>query len=378
MHRDRFPGLADGWARFDGAAGSLVLDAAAAAVGDYLAGPDVANVHAPFVASERTGRLVDECRGTVAPLLGATPEGLVLGPSATALLGRLAAALEHRLSPGDELVVTELDHDANVSPWLDLAARTGATVRVARVDPENLELSAGAVACVLGDRTRVVAVTAASNVTGSLPDVEAIARLAKAAGALLVVDAVHAVPHAIDASGWDADAVVCSAYKWFGPHVGALALRPELMAELRPPRIRPAPSSGPGAWERGSLPFELLPGVTAAARYLAGLDRPAVLAHESALLEAMVTGLGGIDRVTLIGAPHRRTSTVAFNVAGREAQEVARALAAHRVAVGWGSFYAVGLMDRLGLPGGLVRAGALHYTDLDDVDRLVEAVAGLS
>jgi len=354
-----------------------VLGAAADAVHDYLASPDVANLGAPSSASHATAALVQEAREAMARLLGATANRVVLGPSSTALLGRLSLGLEERFGPGDEIVCTDLEHDANVSPWLDLARRSGATVRVARATAETLDLPMSAVADVLSERTKLVAMTAASNVVGTTPDLAAAAALAHEADALLVVDAVHAVPHGlagVRASG--ADAIVCSGYKFFGPHVSALALTPELHGSLHPPRIRPAPVEGPESWERGALPFELMPGIAAAANYLDELDWTAAHAHQTALLDALLAGLGELPAVRVLGAPAARTSTVTFAVEGRSPHEVAARLAERQVAVTYGNLYAVELFARLGLDGG-VRAGLLHYNDFDDVARLLAGLQAL-
>lgn len=374
MNRDCFPGLHDGWARLDGPAGSQVLDTCATAVRGYMSGPNVANLNGRSDASRATEELLADCRVLLAELLGGRPEGLVLGPSTTVLIARFAAAMGEHLSPGEEIVCTDLDHDANVSPWLDVARKTGATVKLARLDAETLDLPVAAICEALTPRTRVVAMTAASNVTGTQPDLAAVAEAVHARGALLFLDAVHAVPHGPDeVAACNADAVVCSAYKWFGPHVSALSVRPGLLDTLSPSRIRPAPAHGPEAWERGALPFELLPGVIAAARYVRDLDWPAAQRHEAELLAALLAGLQDTPRVNVLGSPPRRTSTVAFTVDGLSAAGVAHALAGHNVAVGHGSFYAIELFTRLGLDAG-VRAGALHYTDHDDVERLLDAV----
>lgn len=377
VNRHRFPGLGDGWARLDGPAGTLALDSCADAVAAYLHGSDVANLAAPSAASQATQMLLARSRSVVADVLGGVPEGVVLGPSSTALIARFADAFGEELSPGDEILCSELDHDANVSPWLHVARRTGATVKLARVDPATLDLPASAIAEALTPRTRIVAMTAASNAVGTQPDLAAITDVVHASGALLFLDAVHAVPHGpADVAGCDADAVVCSAYKWFGPHVSALRVRPELLQRLHPTRIRPAPADGPQAWEQGALPFELLPGLIAAAEYVLALDWIASRHHETELLEALLTGLRQLPRVTILGSPSRRTSTVSFTVDGLSCARVAGALADRKIAVSHGNFYAVELFDRPGLHGA-VRAGAVHYNDHDDIARLLDAVGRL-
>jgi cysteine desulfurase family protein (TIGR01976 family) len=380
MHRDRFPGLDDGWARLDGPAGSQMVDSAIEAVAGWMRSGDAANHGGAFRAAQRTDALVAGTRATVARLLVADPRGIVFGASMTALTMRFAAAVGRTLGPGDEIVCTRLDHDANVAPWLIAAERAQARVRFADPTPETLELPASAVEAVLGPRTRWVAVTAASNAVGSIPDLPGIVAAARRAGARVFVDAVHATPHRpLDFAALGCDALACSAYKWYGPHVAVLAADPVLLAELTPDKLRPSPDSVPERWELGTLPFEALAGVRAAAEFLLTLDRAALRAHEDALLHAMLAGLAAIDGVTLYGGARERTPTVMFTVAGHTPQAVAAALARERVAVWDGNYYALELLSHLGLePAGAVRAGALAYNDADDVRRLVEGVARIA
>ena len=377
--RGRFPGLRDGWARLDGPAGTQMVDASIDAMADFMRSGDNANHGGLFAAAAATDALTEAARGAVGRLLGGTPEGVAFGPSMTAMTMRLSAAAGRTLQSGDEIVCTRLDHDANVSPWLIAAERAGATVRFADPEPDTLELPASAVEAVLGERTRWVAVTAASNAVGTVPDLQGIVAAAHDAGARVFVDAVHAAAHfALEVEALGADALACSAYKWFGPHVGILWGRPELLAELRPDKLRPSPDAVPDRWELGTLPFEALAGVRAAAEFVLSLDRAALRAHEDALLAQMLDGLSAIDGVTLHGTARDRAPTIMFSVAGRTAADVARALAADRVAVWHGNYYALELSTHLGLePDGAVRAGAVAYTDEDDVRRLVDAVARL-
>src|SRR4051812_40350620 len=264
--RSRFPGLHDGWARLDGPAGTQMVDAAIDAMAEFMRSGDNANHGGVFRAAEATDELTLAARDAVGRLLGGTPEGVAFGPSMSAMTMRFAAAAGRTLAPGDEIVCTRLDHDANVAPWLIAAERAGATVRFADPDPETLELPASAIEAVLGDRTRWVAVTAASNAVGTVPDLPGIVAAAHAAGARVYVDAVHAAPHrALDVDGLGADALACSAYKWFGPHVAVLWGRPELLAEVQPDKLRPSPDEVPDRWELGTLPFEGLAGGGAAA-----------------------------------------------------------------------------------------------------------------
>ena len=377
--RERFPGLADGWARLDGPAGTQMVDAAIDAMGDFMRSGDNANHGGVFRAAEATDELVASSRETVGRLLGGDPAGVVFGPSMTALTMRFSATVGRDLGPGDEVVCTRLDHDANVSPWVIAAERAGATVRFADPEPGTLELPAAAVEAVLGDRTRWVAVTAASNAVGTVPDLPRIVAAAQAVGARVYVDAVHAAPHrAIDVDALGCDALVCSAYKWFGPHTSALWARPELLEQLHPDKLRPSPDEIPDRFELGTLPFESLAGVRAAAEFMLSLDRDDLRAHEDALLAQMLDGLRAIDGVTVHGAARDRAPTLMFTVDGRTSVEVAAALAAERIAVWHGNYYAIELSEHLGLePDGAVRAGAVAYTDEEDVRRLVDAVARL-
>jgi cysteine desulfurase family protein (TIGR01976 family) len=379
MHRDRFPGLADGWARLDGPAGTQMVDGAIEAMAAWMRSGDGANHGGAFKAAERTDALVEGARASAARLLGASAEAIVFGPSMTALTMRLSGAIGRTLRPGDEIVCTRLDHDANVAPWLIAAERAGAQVRFAEPEPETLELPASAIEAVLCDRTQWVAVTAASNAVGTIPDLPGIVAAAHGAGARVWIDAVHAAPHRqIDVAALDADALVCSAYKWFGPHIGVLWARPEILADLQPDKLRPSPDEVPDRWELGTLPFESLAGVRAAADFVCALDREAVRAHEERLLARMVEGLGSIAGVRLHGAARDRTSTVMFSVEGRAPREVAAELARAEVAVWDGNNYALELSRWLGLePEGAVRAGAVVYNEPEDVYRLLEAVASL-
>ncbi|MEA2229882.1 MAG: hypothetical protein QOF04_3512 [Solirubrobacteraceae bacterium] len=377
--RARFPGLGDGWARLDGPAGTQMVDVAIEAMDAFMRSGDNANHGGVFRAAQATDALIAAARDAVGRLLGGTPEGVAFGPSMTAMTMRLASAAGRALRPGDEIVCTRLDHDANVAPWLIAAERAGATVRFADPEPETLELPAAAVEAVLGERTRWVAVTAASNAVGTVPDLPGIVAAAHAAGARVYVDAVHAAPHRrIEVEALGADALACSAYKWFGPHVGVLWGRPDLLAELRPDKLRPSLDDVPDRWELGTLPFEALAGVRAAAEFLLALDRDALRAHEDRLLALMLDGLRTIDGVTVHGSARDRAPTVMFSVDGRTSLDVARALAGREVAVWHGNYYALELARHLGLePDGAVRAGAVAYTDEEDVQRLLAAVAEL-
>jgi cysteine desulfurase family protein (TIGR01976 family) len=377
MNRERFPGLADGWARLDGPAGTQAVDQSIDAIADFMRSGRNANHGGLFAAGESTDEVVRSARERVGGLLGADPRGVVFGPNMTTLTLAFAAAAGRALSPGDEVVCTRLDHDANVRPWLIAAERAGATVRFAEPDRDTLELPLGAVKAVLSDRTRWVAVTAASNAVGTVPDIAAIVSCAHAAGARTYVDAVHATPHRrLDVAALDTDVLVCSSYKWFGPHQGMLAARPELLEELTPDKLRPAPEEVPDRWETGTQSFEAIAGIEAAARYMLELDWNTVRAHEDALLGVMLAGLASIPGVTIYGAAEDRAPTVMFTVDGMPADEVARRLAEERVAVWHGNYYAWELHRYLDLPpDGAIRAGIVHYNDSSDVERLLSAVA---
>ena len=380
MNRDRFPGLRGGWARLDGPAGTQMVDSAIEAMAEFMRSGHNANHGGLFEAAHRTDELVASARTSVATLLGGDPRGVAFGPSMTAMTMRFSAAAGRALEPGDEIVLSRLDHDANVRPWLIAAERAGATVRFADPEPETLELPASAVEAVLTDRTRWVAVTAASNAVGTVPDLPGIVAAAHAAGARVYVDAVHAAPHRrLDVEALGCDALACSAYKWFGPHIGILWGRPEVLEELKPDKLRPSSDEVPDRWELGTLPFESLAGVRAAADYVLSADWEAVRAHEDALLAAALEGLGAMPHVTVYGAARDRAPTLMFNVRGRTSDEVGAALAERQIAVWQGNYYAVELERHLGLePHGAVRAGFVHYNDEADAERLLAAVSDLA
>jgi selenocysteine lyase/cysteine desulfurase len=321
-----------------------------------------------FAAAAATDEVIAGARASVGAMLGRDPEGVVFGPSMTALTMRFSATVRSRRT-----VCTRLDHDANVRPWLLHAEE------VVFADPVSgsLELPASAVLEHITEDTDWVAVTAASNACGTVPELEAIIAAAHAAGARVYVDAVHAVPHR-PLHDLDADVIACSAYKWFGPHVGILSAKPEVLADYSPGKLRPSPDTDPDRWELGTLPFESLAGVAAAADYTSSVGWERVREHEDALLARTLDGLGALEHVTLWGAAADRTPTVMFTVDGMQSREVATALAAEQIAVWHGNYYAHELEAHLGLaPHGAVRAGFAHYNDEADADRLVAAVAAL-
>jgi cysteine desulfurase family protein (TIGR01976 family) len=391
--RALYPALADGYAYLDGAAGTqvpqTVIDAVA---GAYRTG--IGNVGGAFPASGRSEAIVAGCRQAVADLVGGVPDGVVLGPNMTTLTYRLANALAARWDRGDEVVVSRLDHDANVRPWVQAAARAGAVVRWAEVDLATGELPAGQYEGLVGERTRLVAVSAASNVLGTRPDVAAIGAAAHAAGALVYVDGVHAAAHGpVDMAALGADFYATSAYKWSGPHIGAVVADPALLETIRPDKLASSSDLVPERFEQGTSPFADFAGVAAAVDHLASLDpdatgdrRRRVLAsmaaaeaYELALFAVLLDGLEAMGPVTTYGKAARRTATAYFTVAGHDPRQVAGHLAARRVNVWNGHNYAWELTGALAIrdAGSAVRAGLVHYNSREDVDRLLEGVAEL-
>src|SRR4051794_35644044 len=379
MNRDRFPALRDGWARLDGPAGSQAVDSAIEAMADWMRSGSNANHGGVFKHAHETDELVSGTRAACATLLGGEPSGVVFGPSFTGLTMRFAATVARALGPGDEVVCTRLDHDSNVRPWVIAAERAGATVRFAEPLPETLELPASAVEAVLSERTRWVAVTAASNALGTVPDLSGIVAAAHRVGARVYIDAVHATPHRrYDLNDIGADVIACSAYKWFGPHISVLCTSSALLDEFFPEKLIPSPDEIPWRWELGTLPFESLAGVRAAAEYMLELDFEAVRAHEEGLMATALEGLDAMDHVTLHGAAPDRAPTLMFTVRDVSPSAVARALAEREIAVWNGNYYAWELEQVLGLaPHGGIRAGFLHYNTAADAERLLAAVAEL-
>ena len=400
--RAAYPALSDGYAYLDGAAGTQVPEAVIDAVAGAARG-GIGNTGGAFPASERASSIMAGCRQAVADLVGGHPGGVILGPNMTTLTYRLAATLSATWQPGDEVVVSRLDHDANVRPWAQAAARAGATVRWADVDISTGELPTGQYASLVSERTRLVAVTAASNILGTRPDVPAITASARAVGALTFVDGVHATPHGpVDVGTLGADFYATSAYKWSGPHIGAIIADPALLETLRPDKLASSPDTVPERFELGTPAYADLAGVTAAVEHLAGLGRrgartgadagtgtrrerlPAAMAavedYEGRLFAEMLGGLDAMEHVTTYGKAPSRTATAYFNVAGHHPAEVAAHLARRRINVWDGHNYAWELTGALGIrdSGGAVRAGLVHYNDRSDVERLLAAVAELA
>ena len=390
--RSWFPSLADGVARFDGPGGSQTPHQVAEAVAATMTA-GLSNRGSVTAGERAADEVVLAARRAVADLVGADPAGVVFGRSMTSLTYLLARTLATGWGPGDEVVVTRLDHDADIRPWVQAAEAAGATVRWVEFDRSTAELTVDHVRQVLSERTRLVAVTGASNLLGSRPDVPAIAAAAHAVGALVHVDAVHLAAHApVDLTSLGADLLTCSPYKFFGPHHGALVADPKLLETLRPDKLAPSSDSVPERFELGTLPYELLAGTTAAVDVIADLlpgngsrrgrvlaSMAAVQAYEEELLDALLAGLDGIDELTVHGAPPVRTPTVLFTHASRTPREVHEALAARAINAPASNFYALEASRWIGLgDGGGVRVGLAPYTTADEVDRLLTALADLA
>jgi len=385
--RAHFPALTEGAAHFDGPGGSQTPDVVARAVADTLTSA-ISNRGSVTASERRAEQVVTDCRGALADLLGADPRGIVFGRSATSLTYDLARALAKHWGPGDEVVVTRLDHDANIRPWVQAAESVGATVRWVDFDPATGELSADAVASVLSERTRLVATTGASNLIGTRPPVCRVADLAHEVGALHWVDGVHATAHAsVDLAALRADFWTCSPYKFMGPHCGVLAADPALLETLHADKLLPSTDAVPERFELGTLPYELMAGTTAAVDFIATLDdtgagatrrerielgMKTVHAHERALLDELEPALRALDGVTVHSNARSRTPTLLFTVAGRDPQEIRGLLAERGVNAPAGHFYAIECSRHLGLgDSGGVRVGLAPYTSADDIDRLV-------
>jgi cysteine desulfurase family protein (TIGR01976 family) len=389
--RSAFPALQRGVAHFDGPGGSQAPQQVADAVAAALCG-GLANRGAVTAAERRADEVVVEARAAAADLLGGSAGGVIFGRSMTQLTYDVSRALAKQWGPGDEVVVTRLDHDANIRPWVQGAAAAGADVRWADFDRHTAELPVGAVADALTDRTKVVAVTGASNLLGTRPDVAAIAAAAHSVGALVYVDGVHLTPHApVDVAALGADFFACSPYKFFGPHLGLVIADPALWETLHPDKLLPSTDAVPERFELGTLPYELLAGTTAAVDFIADLapgdgnrrahvlnSMTAVEESEEKLFAHLLTELRSMPRVTVYGDPAQRTPTALFSIGGRSSREAYEFLAGRGVNAPAGSFYALEASRWLGLgDDGAVRAGLAPYTNDDDVARLLAGVEEL-
>ncbi len=391
--RSHFPALSAGAAHFDGPGGSQTPTPVADAVAATLTAA-IANRGTVTPAEQRAEDVVAECRSALADLLGADPRGIVFGRSATDLTYDFARTLAKTWSAGDEVVVSRLDHDANVRPWVQAAAAAGASVKWIDFDPTTGELTTDDLAAVLSPRTRLVAVTAASNLIGTMPDIPALVRATRErSDARVYVDGVHYTAHAsVDLAASGADFWACSPYKFLGPHCGVVAADPGLLETLEPDKLLPSTNVVPERFELGTLPYELMAGASAAVDFLAGLGPEhqgtrrerlitayaAIQAHEDGLLAVLEPALRELPGVTVYSNDAHRTPTLLFTVAGRDPQEIRAGLAQRAINAPAGHFYAIECSRHLGLGDtGGVRVGLAPYTDAEDIDRLLRALREL-
>ena len=381
---------------FDGPGGTQVPQRVIDAVADYLIHHN-ANTHGAFATSRRTDETIDAARAAMADFLGCAADEVVFGPNMTTLTFAISRAFGRDIRPGDEIVLTRLDHDANVAPWKALEEQ-GAVIQMVDIDTEECTLDMADMARAIGPRTKLVAVGYASNAVGTINDVATITQMAHAVGALVYIDAVHYAPHGpIDVQALDCDFLACSPYKFFAPHMGVLYGKREHLARLRPYKVRPASDDVPDRWETGTKNHEGLAGVTAAIEYLAELGQrikpattrraalvhamEAIKAYERGLSEQLIAGLLAIPGLTFYGIsdPARfdmRTPTVAVRLAGCTPRELADALGRRGIFCWDGNYYAINLTERLGVEadGGMLRIGLVHYNTAEEIDRLLEAL----
>jgi cysteine desulfurase family protein (TIGR01976 family) len=389
--RSMIPSLTSGTAHFDGPGGTQTPAAVAQAIAAALRGP-LSNRGRGTAAEIRADDQVLAARQAMADLIGADPSGVVFARSMTQVTFDIARTLAQEWGPGDEVIVTRLDHDANIRPWVIAAQRAGATIVWADFDPATGDLPVSAVTDLLGERTRLVAVTGASNLIGTRPDISSITAAVRDMGALTYVDGVHLTAHApVDVLAIGADFYACSPYKFLGPHLGVLAAAPALLDRLHPDKLLPATNAVPERFELGTLPYELLAGVTAAVNVLADLV-PSEGTRRQRILHSMTTlehfedslsgrlraGLDADDRITTYSNAAHRTPTHLFTVAGHDSGAVSAHLARHGVDAPAGNFYALECSRHLGLgDSGGIRAGLAPYSTVEDVDRLLAALASL-
>ena len=382
----------------DAPGGSQVPDAVIEAVaGHYRRG--MSNTHGAFATSQETDAVVAEARRATADLTGADRDEVVFGPNATTLLFHLSRSVAKTLGPGDEVVVTRLDHDANIRPWVLAAADAGAGIRWVDVREDDVTIDVDSFEAALSPRTKLVAFTLASNAVGTIPPAADLVARAKEVGAVVAVDGVHLAQHRLlDLHGLGADLLVCSPYKFFGPHLGIVVARRELLESLTPYKLVPSPDDVPERWETGTQNHEGLAGLVAAVEYLAGVagaagtarrerlkaSYDAIAAHERTLADRFLEGIGDLSHVKLWGIGDRgrldeRTPTFAIRLGDEHPAETAKRLAERGIFVWDGDYYAREIMTRLGLlgSGGAVRVGFCHYHTIDEVDRVVEAIAKL-
>jgi len=392
-----FPALArihNGYpvAYFDGPGGTQVPQMVVEAMNDYLYHHN-ANTHWAYPTSEETDAIIDSARSVLAEFLNATTSEIVFGANMTTLTFHLARALAREYGPDDQIVVTELDHHANIAPWRTLEKERGVKVRMVKMIPETGELDWDDFSRQLTRHTKLVAIGAASNALGTINDVKRAGEMAHSIGAKVFVDAVHYAPHQlIDVRDWNCDFLACSAYKFYGPHIGIVYGRHDLLESLDFPKLIPAPDSAPERAETGTQNHEGIAGAAAAVDFLASLapgqtrrgSLHAAFRHLHERGEALITklwnGLREIERVRLYGPPPgaTRTPTIAFTVNDVPSIEVAKKLAEHGIFLSHGDFYAMTVVERLGLaPDGLVRAGCACYTTTEELDRLLATVREL-
>ena len=397
--RARFPALArmhegERVAYFDGPGGTQVPLEVVDAMTEYLFEHN-ANTDWRYPSSAETDAMLAASRAAIADLVGGAPDEIAFGANMTTITFHVARAIGRTLTAGDEIIVTELDHHANVAPWVEVARERTLAINVAPMRPQDGTLDLDALAGLIGPRTRVVAVGAASNVLGTVTDIARVSALVRDAGAITFCDAVHYAPHRlIDVGTLGCDFIACSAYKFYGPHVGFLWGRRDLMTSLDVPKLAPAPNTTPERVETGTQNHEGIAGAAAAVDFLASLARAsgsrrdrltatfdALHARGSALLESAWTGLSSIPRVKLFGPPPEqpRVPTLSFVVDGVASESVVRQLAERAVFATHGDFYAATVAERLGhARDGLVRAGCACYTTDDEVDRLIEGVRAIA
>jgi len=397
--RARFPALREG-ARgaggvdLDGPAGTQVPESVIEAMAEVHRN-GISNRSGGFPTSDASDRITAEARSALADLFNSGPEEIAFGQNMTSLTFAVSRALAREWIEGDEIVVTLLDHDANVAPWRLAAEERGVTVHTVAFDAQSGCLDPDAIAAVVGPRTRLVAVTHASNALGTIPDVKAIVEIAHTVGALSFVDGVHYTPHGIvDVAALDTDFLVASSYKFFGPHLGALYGKAEILERLDAYKVIPAPDRGPGKWETGTQSFESLAGATAAVDHIASLgegrsrrDRivegqQRVRRHETALMDRFLAGSAEIPGLRIHGIADpglldQRVPTFSVDIDGAQPADTAAAMRKQDVYARSGDFYAVGVMTHLGFQdsGGLVRIGFVHYTTSEEVDRTLDALA---
>jgi cysteine desulfurase family protein (TIGR01976 family) len=403
--RSQFPSLAQelngrSMTFFDGPGGTQMPRKSIAAMSDYLIYSN-ANAHGAFITSERTDRLIDAARSAVADLLGCTANEIVFGANMTTLTFMISRAIGRELQPGDEIIVTKLDHYANISPWQALAEK-GVVIRTLDLQVEDCTIDLEQLSELLNERTRLLAIGYASNAVGTINDVATAVKLAHQVGAMVFVDAVHYTPHgAIDVRALDCDFLACSAYKFFAPHLGILYGKHAHLSRLQPDKVEPAPNDVPSRWEMGTQSYEAMAGLVETINYLSELGQKvdptatsrrdalvagmtAIQSYEQELSRHLLSGLARIPDLTVYGITDidrviDRTPTVGIRLQGYSPHQLAKYLGAQGIFTWNGNFYAVGVTEALGLEasGGLLRMGLVHYNTMVEIDRFLKALAEL-